>query len=144
MTMASVELDLAEFRTWFPGLSEEVAPDSMVGAFFSQAEEIVGNTDETSFAPYNPDANPPQTKRKALLYYATCHLLTLAIRGDQPGRVASASQGSVSTSFDLIKSNSQLSQWWNQTGCGATYWALTAPYRMGGRLYGIPKNHPWG
>lgn len=142
--MAVVEFDLEEFRTWFPGLSEAVAPDAMLTAFFEQACELVGNTDETSFAPYEPDAQPPVLKRKALLYYATCHLATLAARGDQPGRVAAASQGSVSTTFDLIQSNGQTAQWWNQTGCGATYWALTAPYRLGGRMYVGNNYHPWG
>lgn len=142
--MASVELDVAEFRTWFKGLTEEVISDQLLGVFWEQACGIVGNTDGTSFAPYDPTATPPKLERKALLYYALCHLATLSVRGDQPGRIASASEGSVSTSFDLIKSNSQTAQWWNQTPCGSTYWTLTAKYRMGGRLYGQSHYHPWG
>ena len=142
--MASVELNIEEFRTWFPGLTEEAISDELIQIFWEQAVMLVGNTDGTSFAPYDPDATPPRLERKALLYYALCHLATLSTRGDQPGRVASASEGSVSTSFDLIKSNSQTAQWWNQTPCGSTFWTLTAKYRVGGRLYLGNRYHPWG
>lgn len=142
--MASVELDTNEFRNWFPGLTEDVISDELLQIFWDQACMLVGNTDSTSFAPYDPDAKPPKLDRKVLLYYALCHLATLSTRGDLPGRVASASQGSVSTSFDLIQSSSQTAQWWNQTQCGATYWTMTARYRMGGRLYVGSGFHPWG
>ena len=139
-----VAFDIDEFLTWFPGLAEPPMPEELLMVFWEQACGIVGCDDATSFAPYNPDAKPPVLERKALLYYVTCHLATLARRGDQPGRVASATEGSVSTSFDLIKANSQVAQWWNQTPCGSTYWALTAKYRVGGRLYIQSGYHPWG
>ena len=142
--MASVELDFEEFRTWFPGLTEDVIPDASLEVFWEQVCEFVGNTDEKSFAPYDPDATPPKNERKALLYYALCHFATLSVRRDQPGRITHASEGSVSTGFDLIQSTSQTAQWWNQTPCGSTYWTLTAKYRMGGRLYGQSNYHPWG
>lgn len=142
--MASVVLDTEEFRSWFRGLSYDVISDEVLASLWDQACDLVGNTDGTSFAPYEPDAVPPKLERKSLLYYALCHLATLLTRGDQPGRVASATEGSVSTSFDLIRSSSQAAQWWNQTPCGATYWTLTAKYRMGGRLYVEPHYHPWG
>lgn len=142
--MASVELDTNEFRNWFPGLTEDVISDELLQILWEQACMFVGNTDSTSFAAYDPDATPPKLERKVLLYYALCHIATLSTRGDLPGRVASAGQGSVSTSFDLIRSSSQTSQWWNQTQCGATYWTMTARYRMGGRLYVGSGHHPWG
>lgn len=142
--MASVELDTNEFRIWFPGLTEEVISDELLKILWEQACMLVGNTDSTSFAAYATDATPPKLERKVLLYYALCHLATLSTRGDLPGRVASAGQGSVSTSFDLIQSSSQTAQWWNQTQCGATYWTMTARYRMGGRLYVGSGFHPWG
>lgn len=142
--MAVVELDILEFRMWFPGLTEDKITDELLDILWAQVCEIVGNTDGKSFAPYKPDAKPPVIERKVLLYYALCHLATLSLQGDQPGRVASASQGSVSTSFDLIKSESQAGQWWNQTRCGATYWMMTAKYRLGGRLFTSGFYHPWG
>lgn len=139
-----VELDIEEFREWFPGLTSCVISDDVLDVLWQQVCSLLGNTDATSFAPYDPDATPQVLERKVQLYYALCHFATLATRGDQPGRIASASEGSVSTSFDLIKSNSQTAQWWNQTPCGSTYWTLTAKYRMGGRLYGQSHYHPWG
>ena len=139
-----VALDIEEFRQWFPGLTEEVISDTLLEILWQQVCSLIGNTDATSFAPYDPEATPPVIERKVLLYYALCHLATLSTRGDQPGRVASASEGSVSTSFDLIKSESQTAQWWNQTPCGSTYWTMTAKYRRGGRIYVSSDHHPWG
>lgn len=139
-----VALDIEEFRQWFPGLTEEVISDTLLEILWDQVCSLIGNTDATSFAPYDPEATPPVIERKVLLYYALCHLATLSTRGDQPGRVASASEGSVSTSFDLIKSESQTAQWWNQTPCGSTYWTITAKYRRGGRIYVSSDYHPWG
>lgn len=139
-----VTLDLAELRQWYPGLTPEVISDDVLNALWGQACSFVGSTDSDSFAPYDPEAQPPVIERKFLLYSALCHLATLATRGDQPGRVASASEGSVSTSFDLIKTQSQLAQWWNLTPCGATFWACTTKYRLGGRLFGQSGFHPWG
>ena len=139
-----VALDIEEFRQWFPGLTEEVISDTLLEILWSQVCLLIGNTDATSFAPYDPEATPPVIERKVLLYYALCHLATLSTRGDQPGRVASASEGSVSTSFDLIKSESQTAQWWNQTPCGSTYRTMTAKYRRGGRIYVSSDYHPWG
>lgn len=139
-----VELDTEEFREWFPGLTECVVNNDLLDALWQQVCSLLGNTDATSFAPYDPDATPPVLERKVELYYALCHFATLATRGSQPGRIASASEGSVSTSFDLIKSNSQTAQWWNQTPCGSTYWMMTMKYRRGGRLYVSSGYHPWG
>lgn len=140
----NVTLDVDEFRSWFPGLTPCVIKDELLDVLWAQVCSLIGNTDETSFAPYAPDAKPPVIERKVLLYYALCHLATLSTRGDQPGRVASASEGSVSTSFDLIKSDSQSAQWWNQTPCGSTYWMMTTKYRRGGRIYVSSGYHPWG
>ncbi len=140
--MASVVLDVAEFRIWYPGLTEEVISDVLLEVLWDQAVALVGNTDKSSFAPYNP---PEVKDRKYLLYYALCHLATLStLPMQQTGRVQSASEGSVSTSFDLIKGNSTSEQWWLQTRCGAQYWMMTARYRLGGRMFGQKQYHPWG
>lgn len=45
-----------------------------------------------------------------------------------PGRIGSASEGSVSASFDLnVPAGS--AQWWAQTKYGLDYWTAMAPYR---------------
>lgn len=142
--MAVVEFSLDEFRTQYPRFSdEEHFPDESLRLCFDMAVELIGNTDETSLAPYDP---PKVQTRKILLYLAACHFATLDADnpGGNVGRLASASQGSVSTSFDLIKSNSTAGDWWLQTQCGARFWMLTARYRLGGRFYGNQHYHPWG
>lgn len=141
--MAVVVFDPEKFRKWYPHFSdEEKYPDELLDAYFLMAVEFVGN-DDSSIAPYNP---PLTTTREVLLYLATCHLATLDDNdlGTPVGRIASASQGSVSTSFDLIKGNSTSADWWLQTQCGARYWMLTAKYRLGGRFYTNNHYHPWG
>lgn len=79
-----VALDIEEFRSWFPGLTETVINDVLLGVLWDQVGAIVGTTDADSFAPFDPDATPPVLERKVLLYYALCHMATLSTRGDQP------------------------------------------------------------
>ena len=62
----------------------------------------------------------------------------------QQGRIASASQGSVSTSFDLLKANSLTAQWWLQTPCGTQFWIMSQSYRKGGRVYISKHFHSYG
>ena len=73
-------------------------------------------------------------QRQLLLGLLTAHIAKLfaPINGvpspDFVGRLASASEGSVSTSFDFpgVTPNSA---WYMQTKYGAMYWAMTARYR---------------
>ena len=69
-----VALDIEEFRSWFPGLTEAVINDVLLGVLWDQVGAIVGTTDADSFAPFDPDATPPVLERKVLLYYALCHM----------------------------------------------------------------------
>lgn len=144
--MAVVELDMQEFRELHPYLSEEKISDASLRLLWDVAQDYVGNTDETSFFRYDPEATPPVLKRKWALYCVLCHLATLQVNNPSgtAGRVASASQGSVSTSFDLLRANSTVAQWWNQTECGATFWVMLSRFRLGGRLYRGGNYHPWG
>lgn len=137
------ELSISEFRAMFLGLQDESAPtNALLEMLWEQAVYLFGNiiTEETAAT------NPAKSKeRKMLLYYILCHLTTLQLQPDgQSGRVQSATEGSVSVSYDLLKANSETAQWWAQTRCGATYWAMTARYRRGGCLYGSSHYHPWG
>lgn len=45
------------------------------------------------------------------------------------GRINSASEGSVSVGVDMPTTGNPTQAWLYQTQYGATYWALTAPYR---------------
>lgn len=109
--MAVVVFDPEKFRILHPAFSDEVKfPDETLQFYFDVAVEFVGNTDADSFAPYDPD-NKIYT-RERLLDLATCHLLTLSQQPNgQVGRIASATQGSVSTSFDLLKTNTFVGDW---------------------------------
>lgn len=145
--MAIVVFDADEFRNAHPGLTEDLISDEELQMHFETAELFVDNTERSPyrFDPEPKDGSKPKLMRKNLLWLVTCHLATMALWPDgQAGRLASASEGSVSASFDLIQARSENGSYWNQTRCGATYWALTKAYRLGGRLYlGRPKHHPW-
>lgn len=145
--MSDVVFNYSEFLARFPHIATAVNEGKLtqqtIEETYNGVAQWLGSTDATSLYPYDPEHGV--YTRKNLLYLATCHLLSLGLWGTgQPGRVASATQGSVSTSFDLIKTNSLVGQWWLQTPCGSQYWVMSAPYRRGGRLYTVPKYHPWG
>lgn len=145
--MAAVTFDYTEFLARFPRMTAAAATGALTEAMAQAAWEVVASwlgADDSSPYPYDPDNGV--VTRKTLLYLALCHLLSLDLSPDgQSGRIASASQGSVSTSFDLIRANGLMAQWWLQTPCGSQYWVMSAPWRLGGRLYGGSRHHhPWG
>lgn len=131
------------FRTNHPFFADEVTySDEYLSECFDIAADLVGNAD-ASIVPYDPEN--AVLDRERILDLATCHIATLMSWPEgQSGRIASASQGSVSTSFDLVKTRSATGDWWNQTQCGALYWLLMSKYRTGGRFYGVRSYHPWG
>jgi hypothetical protein len=135
--MTPFELNCSTFRSLYPGLTEDVISDEMLQALWGVIEALLGDG-EGNF-PY------PETTIQTILYTALCHLATLETNGmNQPGRIASATEGSVSTSFENIKIQSEVGEWWNQTKCGALFWVLTKRYRVACRFYGGRKFHPWG
>lgn len=137
-----VTFDIDEFRARFPHLTD--ISDATLQACFDDACTMYGNDDSTSLFAYDPDNGKLQ--RRTFLYAVTCHLATLqqwAANG-QAGRVTSASQGSVSTSFDLLKTNRDVPDWWYQTICGQMAWRLMAGKLCGGRVYLFKHHHPFG
>lgn len=146
--MSSVVFSYDEFIARFPHIAQAVTEGKLtetgITATYDSVASWLGADDGNSLYPYDP-AHKIYIRKDAL-YLATCHLLTLQLWGGagQPGRVASATQGSVSTSFDLMKSNKDTANYWFQTPCGQTYWMMTAAYRKGGKLYGKKHYHPWG
>ena len=79
-----------------------------------------------------------------LLWLLTAHVaqLTCGINGQAPsglvGRVASASEGSVSVSTDLGGIPGSAA-WFAQTGFGLSFWQATARYRTARYVPGYPR-----
>ncbi|WP_432784684.1 DUF4054 domain-containing protein [Oligella sp. MSHR50489EDL] len=71
-------------------------------------------------------------EREILMYLLMAHFALLQSRIDAGnsavGRVSSATEGSVSVSFDN-GSTALSAAWYQQTPYGAKYWAMTAKYR---------------
>lgn len=141
--MAVYEFKVSDFRAEFPAFADDTKyPDTTITQAYNVVVSFFQNTDSSVF-PYDPE-NGDYT-RKRLIDFGVCHLLTLDDQPmDQPGRIASASEGSVSTSFDLMKANSTVGDWWAQTKCGRLVWVLLAPFIYGVRIYVQSKFHPWG
>lgn len=137
-----VVFDIDDFRSRYPDLAD--ISDTTLSAIFDEAASEYGNTDATSLFDYNPDKQI--YKRKWFLYAVVCHLATLQQwqKNGQQGRLSSASQGSVSTSFDLLKANNFTGDWWCQTLCGQSAWRMLQSVTKGGRFYGFSHNHPFG
>ena len=130
MTMAVVVFDIPEFRALYPSI---VATDAQLRMFFSIAEGFLDNT-ECSIV-------KDVEARKTMLYLLVAHLATLNQQTESGnavvGRVASATEGSVSISLDYgTLGNNE--RWYLQTPYGATYWQITKKYRS--FLYRLGKS----
>ena len=135
--MTFYELDFEAFRSAYPAFSEEKVSEAQLSASWDEVKVLLGDG-EGNF-PY------PEQTIKAILFAALCHLLTLKTSSiEQPSRIASATEGSVSTSFENLQVKTDSGAWWNLTKCGALFWAMTMRYRTGCKLYHSPKFHPWG
>ena len=141
--MTVYEFKISDFRSEYPKFDDDQKyPDDVISTAYNIIAELFHN-DDSSIYPYNPAQGI--YLRKRLIDLGVCHVLSLQSLPDgQTGRVASASQGSVSTSFDLIKTNSMTGDWWMQTKCGQMVWLLLLPYIRGSRIYAGSKYHPWG
>ena len=122
--MSAVAFDIAAFRLRYPEFVS--VSDLTLEAYFSEATIYLNNTDSS-----------PVTDlviRAALLNMLVAHIAALnsGINGQAPsttvGRVAQASEGSVSVSFDMGPA-SGTSAWFQQTRYGAAYWQATSVFR---------------
>ena len=112
--MAFYELDAAAFRAAYPAFTEEAVSAEQLAASWEAVKVLLGDG-EGNF-PY------PEAKMQPILWAALCHLLSLDGNGlDQPSRIASATEGSVSTSFENLQSKTEAGSWWNLTKCGALF-----------------------
>lgn len=128
--------DWLEIYTEFEGK----LTDAQLNYAFNLATLLLDNTD-ASPVPYDPEKGVET--RKILLWLLVCHLASLAIRPiGQSGALTSATEGSVSTGFQIPQSPN--AAWFNQTNCGASYWQAIRKWAVGGRYYGEQHFHPWG
>ena len=136
--------DQADFQTYYPQFSENITAEQFT-ALWEMANTLVNNT-ATSPIPYDPDNGI--YVRKIVLYAVVCHLATMSLWGasGQSGPVTSASEGSVSVSFQIptLPGGGVTAQWYNQTPCGRTAWMFLRRLSLGGRYYGAPNFHPYG
>lgn len=123
---AVVGFDYAAWLNFFPEFGYVSAPQAAL--YFDIATTAHRN-----------DINGPvvdAAKQLQLLNIVTAHVAALfapKVPGGDPanalvGRIASASEGSISVSADFGSLPSSAA-WWSQTRYGAMYWQLTKPYR---------------
>lgn len=129
--MAVVVFDPEQFRQAFPAFA--LVPDARLVILFGMVTSTILD---------NTDASPviDVGMRTSMLYLLLAHLLVLFGDGASSGigigggtaplgRLASASEGTVSTSFAFDVPASPGSAWFNQTQYGAAYWMMMAPFR---------------
>lgn len=116
-----VDFNIEEFKELYP---IEIS-EAQLNLCFDKAELRLNNTRQSLVCNLK--------ERKILLYLLTAHLATIQDRinkgNDSVGRVASASEGSVSVSLDFPTNGNALSAWLAQTPYGAEYLTLIAKYR---------------
>lgn len=127
--MAIVVFDPTAFATAMPEFLG-VSAARATAMFNVAASTLLDNTDNSAVMDL--------ATRTQLFYFLIGHLLTLYGLSDTPtpnttpvGRIASASQGTVSTSFDMPtgKDASATMGWYLQTQYGISYWMATQRFR---------------
>ena len=98
-----LEFNQSKFLTLFSNINDLYVKGKISDEYLSEKFNIVcqmfGNKNN-SVIPYDVDKNI--LDRERLFFYAMCHLICLENR-EYDGRIARAAQGSVSTSFDVLK-----------------------------------------
>ena len=116
-----VDLDLVKFKAAYPNFK---ATDAQLEMWFVEAGMLINNTPQSCIKSL--------VEREVLMFLLMAHFAELQARveagNSAVGRLASASEGSVSVSFDN-GSSTLSSAWYQQTPYGAKYWAMTARYR---------------
>lgn len=131
--MAVVTFSPTAFRTAYPeftAVSDARATDMFTIASFS----ILDNTDNSPVMDVS--------YRTQLFYMLVAHMLLIlgtsdapSLNNAPPGRISSATQGTVTSAFEyIIPQGSAMSAWFTQTKYGAMYWMSTARFR-GARIY---------
>lgn len=116
-----VIFDVAKFREIYTKIT---ATDAQLQSYFVESTMLMNNTEQSCVQNLS--------ERELLLFLLVAHIALLQGRidsgNDSVGRIASASEGSVSVGLDNGQTT-QAEKWYQQTPYGARYWALTAKYR---------------
>jgi hypothetical protein len=126
--MAVITFVPASFIAQYPEFTS-VDPNRATAMFTIAEQTLLDNSDNSPVMDVN--------YRTQLFYMLVGHLLTIfgvpnptTPDTTPPGRISSATQGSVSTSFDYeLPVGSAMAPWFNQTKYGALYWMSTARFR---------------
>lgn len=128
--MAQVVFDPVAFAATYPEFTSAGTARATL-MFTIASQSILDNTDNSPVMDIN--------YRTQLFYMLVAHLLILmgpttnassTPVNTPPGRISSATQGSISSSFELnIPVGSAMAPWFNQTKYGALYWMATAQFR---------------
>ncbi|MEX5413405.1 DUF4054 domain-containing protein [Atlantibacter hermannii] len=136
--MAIVVFAISAFRARYPEFAS--VSDDLLNAYFAEATVYLNNTDCSPVTDVDV--------RAVYLNMLVAHIAAMnsGVGGQAPsglvGRVASASEGSVSVSLADVP-QSQASWWYLQTPYGAAYWQATAAYRTVRYVPGAsPSNYP--
>ena len=120
--MAAVVFDAARFKARYPEFSE--ISDGYLSLCFDSATLYLSNSDNS----------PVQdlVRREQLLFMLTAHVAAtggaLSGGGANPaGRISSATEGSVSVSYELNAPSS--AAWFAQTQYGLSFWQATSNLR---------------
>ena len=124
--MAVVTLDIASFRAMYPEFSN--VSDAILPFLFDQSTDYLNNTDYSLV--------DDVVKRERLLYMLMAHLAYVRYGDNRKrggsgmvGRIASATEGSVSVSSDLGPIEFRYA-WYTQSPYGMDFWQATKVYRM--------------
>ena len=139
--MAVVTFDPSAFRAQYPefNTAPNVVSDARADSMFLVASTtLLDNTDNSPVM----DA----TQRTQLFYLLVAHLLLLygvsdnpTLNNAPPGRISSATQGTVSSQFEYqVPQGSAMMAWYLQTKYGADFWTATAPFRSA-QYFGMPS-----
>ena len=132
--MTAVALDYAQWSARYPELAATVPP-ATAAAYWAEAGLYCDNSDTS---PIRDDS--PGGERSLLLGMVTAHIAALAA-APLVGRIASATQGSVTVQTDLGVPGS--AAWFAQTRYGLAFWQATAKYRMAHYFAPVSQRRRW-
>jgi hypothetical protein len=125
--MSIVVFDPAAFAIAYPEFAT-VAQARTTMLFDMAAATLLDNTDNSPVMDIG--------LRTQLFYLLVAHLLLLlgsaptAPDNTPPGRLSSATEGTITTSFEyLLPPGSAMAPWFVQTKYGAMFWTMTAQFR---------------
>lgn len=134
MTTGVVVFDAAAFVGRYPEFNAVNA--GVLASLFGEATLMLDNTAASRVQQIE--------QRTPLLWMLTAHLtaLNVGVNGEAPsplvGRIASASEGSVSVNVDNGPQPATAA-WYMQTKYGAQYWQMTASLRSAHYVPGCPQ-----